>query len=44
MSPYCDQVVLWVERLTPQEWMYVLIGVILAGFVFLRGFGSRSSY
>lgn len=44
MGPYCDQVVLWIERFTPQEWMYVLIGLVFAGFVFLRGFGSRSGY
>ncbi len=44
MGSYCSQALGLIERLSPQEWFYVLVGVIVAGFVFLRGFGSRTGY
>jgi hypothetical protein len=31
-------------RLDPQQWLLVLIVVIIIGLVCLRGFGSRSQY
>ncbi|NUQ63027.1 MAG: hypothetical protein HUU20_11090 [Pirellulales bacterium] len=34
----------YVERMGPQEWLFALILVVLVGFVCLRGFGSRTSY
>lgn len=32
------------NRLDAQEWLLVLVGVVVVGWVCLRGFGSRSSY
>ena len=34
----------YVNRLDTQDWTLVLLGVIIVGFLCLRGFGSRSSY
>jgi hypothetical protein len=34
----------YVNRLDTHEWTLVLLGVILIGFLCLRGFGSRSDY
>ncbi|MGQ9573816.1 MAG: hypothetical protein ACUVUC_00720 [Thermoguttaceae bacterium] len=33
-----------VNRLDAQEWLLILAGVVVVGWVCLRGFGSRSSY
>ncbi|HJT36147.1 MAG TPA: hypothetical protein VJ783_29265 [Pirellulales bacterium] len=33
-----------VRHFGPQEWFLSLIGVVVLGFVCLRGFGSRSNY
>jgi hypothetical protein len=33
-----------VERLDRGEWTLVLLGLVLVGWICLRGFGSRSSY
>lgn len=33
-----------VRHFGPQEWFLSLIGVVVVGFVCLRGFGSRSNY
>jgi hypothetical protein len=30
--------------LSRQEWIYVGFGILLLGFVCMRGFGSRSKY
>lgn len=32
------------NRLDAQEWLLILVGVVVVGWVCLRGFGSRSSY
>jgi hypothetical protein len=34
----------WANRLTSQQWLYVLIGVTIVGAMCLRGFGSRKNY
>ncbi|NLX95902.1 MAG: hypothetical protein GXY83_06985 [Rhodopirellula sp.] len=34
----------YVDRMGPQEWLFALIGIVLVGMVCLRGYGSRSSY
>ncbi len=39
-----DQVFGHLEHLNRQEWLLVLVGVVIVGFFCLRGFGSRSSY
>jgi formate hydrogenlyase subunit 3/multisubunit Na+/H+ antiporter MnhD subunit len=44
MSQWLDQIGRLAQRMGPTEWLFVLIGVALAGLLFLRGFGSRSGY
>ena len=39
-----NEVLRLIDRMGTQEWLYVLTGVVVAGLVFLRGFGSRSGY
>lgn len=34
----------FVERMDPQEWLLALIAVVVVGLVCMRGYGSRSSY
>ena len=34
----------YVDRMGPQDWVYVLAAVIVVGGMCLRGFGSRSQY
>ena len=34
----------YIDRLDTQEWMFVLVGMIVLGLVCMRGFGSRSNY
>ncbi len=33
-----------INSMDPQEWLLVLLGVIVVGLFCLRGFGSRSRY
>ena len=33
-----------IDGMGTQEWMLVLVGVIVLGFFCMRGFGSRSNY
>jgi hypothetical protein len=32
------------ERMNTQEWLFALLGLVVVGWICLRGFGSRSSY
>ena len=34
----------WFMTLNAQEWLYVLLGTVVAGFFCMRGFGSRTHY
>jgi hypothetical protein len=34
----------FINGLGTQEWVFLLMGVVVVGFVCLRGFGSRSKY
>jgi hypothetical protein len=34
----------WIDGLDRQEWLLVLIAVVIAGFLCLRGMGSRRQY
>jgi len=34
----------FVDGLDTQQWLWVLVGVVVVGLVCLRGFGSRSDY
>jgi hypothetical protein len=38
------EVVRFADRLNPQQWLAVLLVVIIVGLYCLRGFGSRSQY
>lgn len=44
MSFLFDKALGMVDHLSPQQWFYVLIGLVFVAFACLRGFGSRSSY
>ena len=39
-----DQFVDFICGLDPQQWFLVLVAAVIVGFLFLRGFGSRSGY
>ena len=34
----------WINTLDKQDWLMVLVAVVVIGFFCLRGFGSRSGY
>ena len=44
MDQFFQNALKYADHLGTQEWAFLLIGVILIGFVCLRGFGSRSGY
>jgi len=44
VSDYLDQLTRYVSRMDFQQWLLVLVGVIVVGLVCLRGYGSRSNY
>jgi len=41
---FVNQIIQWTNRLTSQQWLYVLIAVTIIGALCLRGFGSRKNY
>ena len=44
MNHYWHEVVRFVDRMGPQEWMFVLASMIVVAAICMRGFGSRSQY
>ena len=44
MGRYYREVLQFLEQLDTQEWVFVLMGLIVVGFLCMRGFGSRSNY
>lgn len=44
MERFFDHVLLFINRMEPQHWIFVLAGVILVGFACLKGMGTRSHY
>jgi hypothetical protein len=44
MGQFYRQVIRFLEQLDTQEWVLVLLGLVVVGFVCMRGFGSRSDY
>ena len=44
MDELFRQVTRFLDGLDAQQWLLVLIGVVVVGLVCLRGFGSRSDY
>ena len=43
-SDYYNSVMRAVAGLGPNEWLVVMIAVVLLGFFCMKGFGSRSDY
>ena len=37
-------VMIWANHLDRQEWLILLLVIMVAGFLCMRGFGSRSNY
>jgi hypothetical protein len=44
MGKYLREVIRFLEQLNTQEWVLVLLGLVIVGFLCMRGFGSRSNY
>ena len=44
MGKYVREVLRFLEQLDTQEWVLVLLGLVVVGFLCMRGFGSRSDY
>lgn len=44
LSRYFNMSLHYFDRLSHQQWMYLLIGIVLLGLFCMRGFGSRSTY
>ncbi len=44
LSHYLDQLTRYVSHMGVQQWLLVLVGVIVVGLMCLRGYGSRSNY
>ena len=44
MGKYVREVFRFLEQLDTQEWVLVLLGLVVVGFLCMRGFGSRSDY
>jgi hypothetical protein len=44
LNNWIHDIIRYTSRLDPQQWLLVLAGVVIVGFLCLRGFGSRSGY
>jgi hypothetical protein len=44
LSSLYNQLMNYANRLSPQEWVIVLVITLVLGVLCLRGFGSRSNY
>jgi hypothetical protein len=44
VGQFYDAVMRVAEHMGPQDWVLVLAGLVIFGWLCLRGFGSRSSY
>ena len=44
MGKYVSEVLRFLNQLDTQEWVLVLLGLVVVGFLCMRGFGSRSDY
>jgi hypothetical protein len=44
MAHFIRELMRWLDHMTIQHWLYLLAGVIVVGFMTLRGIGSRSQY
>jgi hypothetical protein len=44
MGKFYREVLRFLEQLDTQEWVLVLMGLVVVGFLCMRGFGSRSDY
>ena len=44
MEKIANEVLSFINHMEPQHWLFVLAGVIVVGFVCMKGMGSRSHY
>ena len=44
LSHFCREVMRLIDHTGPREWFLILAAMIIVGWFFLRGFGSRSQY
>ncbi|MFH1921214.1 MAG: hypothetical protein ABIP48_15205 [Planctomycetota bacterium] len=44
MGQFYREVMRFINHMDMQDWAVALVGVVIVGFVCLRGFGSRSNY
>jgi len=44
ISDFYKDAIHWINCLNRQEWLYLLLAAMLAGFFCMRGFGSRNNY
>ncbi len=44
MGKYVHKFFVFIEQLDTQEWVLVLMALVVVGFVCMRGYGSRSDY
>ena len=44
MNQLFREVMRFIEHLDAQQWLLLLLGVVLIGLFCMRGFGSRSGY
>jgi hypothetical protein len=44
LSGLYNELMNYANRLSPQEWVMVLVVTLVLGVLCLRGFGSRSNY
>jgi hypothetical protein len=40
----CSKIFNYADRFGPQEWFWILVGLVVGGAFLLRGFGSRKNY
>ena len=44
MQGILDEVLSFVNQMQPQHWVFALAGVIIVGFVCMKGMGSRANF
>ncbi len=44
MERFASEVLSFINHMEPQDWLFVLAGMIVVGVLCLKGMGSRSQY
>jgi hypothetical protein len=44
MEEIADEVLSYINQMTPQHWMFALAAVIVVGFACMKGIGARSHF